>query len=382
MNAIRDQFLLDPTVTFLNHGSFGATPKVVFEEYQYWQRDLERQPVDFFRRKARLLREARVPLAEYLGTSPDQLGFVFNTSFGVNAIVHSLAQQLGPDDEVLSTNHEYGAVDKTWDYYAKRAPFKHIKAEIDVPVTSPEAFVEQFWRGVTRYTRVISLSHITSGTALQFPVEQVVARARSEGIFTVIDGAHAPGQIPLNLDALGADVYIGNCHKWLCAPKGSAFVHANERALRRIDPVLVSWGWFETERSATPLHDYLEMQGTRDIASFLSVPAAIRFQATHNWPARRDACHELVRNARAQMQALTGIAQHSPDERRWFTQLSILRLPAGTDVVKLKESLWKDHKIEIPAINWNNLPGVRISIQAYNDQSDVDKLIGAVAQMI
>jgi isopenicillin-N epimerase len=218
-------FLLDPEVIFLNHGSFGATPAPVFEAYQRWQRELEKQPVEFLDRRAPgLLEEARSRLSSFLGTETDNLVFTCNATTGVNIVAHSL--NLKPGDEVLATDHEYGAMDRTWGFLSEKYGFKYINYKLPFPLTDPESLVDAFWQGVTSQTRVIFLSHITSPTGIILPVAALCARARQAGIISIVDGAHAPGQIPLNLEQTGADFYTGNLHKWLCAPKGSAFIYA------------------------------------------------------------------------------------------------------------------------------------------------------------
>ena len=214
MNNFNQHFLLDPNITFLNHGSFGATPKSVFEEYQRWQRKLERQPVEFLdRRFAERMAASRAVLAEYFGTHRDDLVYITNATVGVNIVARSL--EFGPGDEVLTTDHEYGACDRTWKFLANKRGFNYIKQSIPIPVYTPDDFVEQLWLGVTSRTKVIFLSHITSPTAITFPIAEVCHRAREQGILTVVDGAHAPGQIHLNLEELGADFYTGNLHKWM-----------------------------------------------------------------------------------------------------------------------------------------------------------------------
>ena len=214
MLHLREQFLLDPDITFLNHGSFGATPKPVFDVYQNWQRELERQPVEFLdRRFAERMAASRAVLADYFGIQRDNLVYVTNATVGVNIVARSL--ELGIGDEVLATNHEYGACDRTWRFLSQKHGFAYINQPISVPLASMEDFIEQFWQSVTPHTKVIFLSHITSPTATIFPVAEVCRRASAQDILTVVDGAHAPGQIPLNLEEVGADFYIGNLHKWM-----------------------------------------------------------------------------------------------------------------------------------------------------------------------
>ena len=221
----RDEFLLDPDVVFLNHGSFGATPRPVFETYQDWQRRLEWQPVQFLGTDiAAYLAEARRALGRYLNVAADDLVYVPNATFGVNVVARSL--RLEPGDEVLATDHEYGACENAWLFMGRERGFRYVRQPIPLPLSSAADVMEQFWAGVTPRTKVIFLSHITSPTAMRLPVEAICERARAAGILTVIDGAHAPGQIPLDLTTVGADFYAGNCHKWLCAPKGAGFLFA------------------------------------------------------------------------------------------------------------------------------------------------------------
>jgi isopenicillin-N epimerase len=211
MPNLKKFFLLDPNVVFLNHGSFGATPRPVFRAYQKWQRELERQPVEFLgRRAADLMAGARASLAAYLGTAAVNLVYTQNVTVSINIVARSL--ELGAGDEVLASDHEYGAMDRTWRFLSKERGFRYITQAVSLQ--SRTDFVEAFWQGVTPRTRVIFLSHITSPTAVLFPIEEIIQRARAAGILTVIDGAHVPGQIPLQLDALGADFYGGNLHNY------------------------------------------------------------------------------------------------------------------------------------------------------------------------
>jgi isopenicillin-N epimerase len=233
VNRLRDEFLLESGVIYLNHGSFGATPRAVFESYQRWQLQLERQPVRFLSREHdELLRQSRGALGEYLGADPDDLVYVPNATHGINIVARSL--RLEPGDEILSSNHEYGACEYTWEFVCAKAGATYVKKQLPLAAVSDSDLVDRFWEGVTGRTRLIFLSHITSPTAVRFPVEDVCRRAREAGILTLIDGAHAPGQIPLDLAEIGADFYTGNCHKWMVAPKGAAFLHAR----REVQPLI------------------------------------------------------------------------------------------------------------------------------------------------
>src|SRR5579884_1523084 len=249
--VLRDRFLLDPDVIFLNHGSFGACPRPVFDVYQQWQRELERQPVAFIgRRKKELLAEARARLGEYVNADPGSLVYVPNATSGLNIVARSLA--LEPGDEILTTDHEYGALNMTWQRVCAKSGATYIQHPLPLPVGSPEDVVESFWSAVTPRTRVVFLSHVTSPTALILPVAEIVCRARAAGILTIIDGAHAPGHVPLDLTALGADVYAGNCHKWLCSAKGAGFLYVRPEHQDWVESLIVSWGWLGDHTFVSP----------------------------------------------------------------------------------------------------------------------------------
>ncbi|HWQ04759.1 MAG TPA: aminotransferase class V-fold PLP-dependent enzyme [Longilinea sp.] len=380
-NDYRKLFMLDPDIIFLNHGSFGATPRPVFAAYQEWQRKLEWQPVEFLGRRANdLLQGARGRLAAYLNTAADNLVFVTNATHGINIIARSL--RLGPDDEVLASDHEYGALDRAWRFLAGKSGFKYINIPISLPVGSAADFVESFFTKVTPNTRVIFLSHITSPTALIFPIQAICARARATGIITVIDGAHAPGQIPLTLDTLGADFYSGNCHKWLCAPKGSAFLYAAPHVQHMVEPLIVSWGWESDHPGDSRFIDILEWTGTRDISAFLAVPDAIDFQESHSWPDIRTRCHQLVVETQVNIQKLTGLTPLGGENPNVFAQMGASPLPATTDLDIVKSRLYEEYHIEVPMIDWNGTKLIRYSFQAYNDESDQEALLTALSDLL
>ncbi len=381
MILTRDDYLLNPDVIFLNHGSFGATPRTVFETYGAWQRRLEWQPVQFLGVElAGHLAEARAALGGYLSADADDLVYIPNATFGVNVVAHSL--RLGPGDEVLTTDHEYGACDRVWRYLSARQGFAYGRQSLPLPLGSAEEVVAQLWAGVTPRTRVIFLSHITSPTAVRLPVAAVCARARAEGILTVIDGAHAPGQIDLDLTTLGADFYTGNAHKWLSSPKGAAFLYARRAVQPMVEPLVIGWGW-EAEPGMSYGSRFLDHQqwlGTIDYSAYLSVPAAIRFQAEHDWPAVRVACRRLVGAAIDGIGALTGrpaLYAHGD-----YVQMAAAALPPETDTVVLKRRLLDEFAIEIPCTRWNGQPFIRVSIQAYNTAADVDALLAALRVLL
>ncbi|MDB5033622.1 MAG: putative aminotransferase [Chlorobi bacterium] len=378
---LRDLFLIRPDVAFLNHGSFGACPAPVFEEYQRWQRELESQPVEFLgRRFASLLRDARAPLAEYLNADADDLVYITNATVGVNIVARSL--KLGPGDEVLATNHEYGACDRAWRFLCGLSGAAYRHAEIPVPVTTHEDLVESLFAQVGPATRVIFISHITSPTALTFPIAEICRRARALGLITIVDGAHAPGQIPLDLAAIDPDFYTGNLHKWLCAPKGAAFLYARRSLQEMLEPLVVSWGWDAIIPTSSRFIDHHEYQGTSDPSPWLAVPAAIRFQQEHDWNDVRHRCHDILRRARPLIAEALDATFLSPDSDEWYAQMLAFILPDDIDAFELRERLYQEDLVEIPAFNWNGRQTMRISIQGYNSWDDVERLLNGIRRIV
>jgi isopenicillin-N epimerase len=382
MPSLKGYFLLDPTIVFLNHGSFGATPKPVFEAYQNWQQRLERQPVLFLGRElAGLMLESRIALGGYLNADADDLVYIPNATHGVNIIAHSL--QLKPGDEVLTTDHEYGACDYAWDFICGQTGAKYIHQPIVLPVDSEEEIVEAFWQGVTPQTKAVYLSHITSSTALRLPVEKICERARNAGILSIIDAAHSPGQIPVDLQRLNADMIFGNAHKWMLAPKGAAFLYVRREIQNLINPFIVSWGTNPTPDIATGSRfiDILQWTGTRDPAAALTVPTAIQFMKDHDWNDVRRQCHILLRQAIERICDLTKLPPLYPLDSIFYSQMGIAPLPKS-DLPILKSRLYDEYQVEVPLIEWNDQQFIRISIQGYNTLDDVDSLVNAVEALL
>jgi isopenicillin-N epimerase len=353
----------------------------VFEAYQRWQLELERQPVEFLGRRAdELLQDARVKLGAYLNAPADSLVFVTNATWGVNVIIRSL--DLDPGDEVLTTDHEYGANTLAWEWLLAKEGASLVKMPIAIPVATSEEVVESIWSGVTERTKAIFLSHLTSPTALILPVREICERAHNHGILTIIDGAHVPGQIPLDLQALGADIYAGNLHKWLCAPKGAGFLYVRPEEQGWVESLIVSWGWgAEGTLAPSSFVERNEWQGTRDIAAFLAVPAAICFQEENDWVNVRARCHQLASSARNQISELTGEPQISPDAPEWYAQMTACPIRTA-DAPELKRRLYDTYQVEVPVFNWNGHCILRASFQAYNDEHDLDRLLTALSTLL
>lgn len=379
------QFLLRDDVVFLNHGSFGACPRPVFEAYQGWQLELERQPVAFLGSKLLVERQraTRVDLAAELKTSPDNVVGLTNATLGLNIVAQSLDLKEG--DEILTTDHEYSALEKTWAYVARRTGAKIVVVKVPMPLMTEAQFTDTIIAGMTDRTRVLFLSHITSPTALVFPVERSVAEARRRGIWSVIDGAHAPGHIRLDLEALGADFYSGNCHKWMMAPKGSAFLYVRPELQSLINPLVISHGWTADNKEPgvmgpfgnTPFIDSIEMQGTRDPSAWLAVSAALKFRNDNDWWAIADHCRELAQDTAARLRDMTGLAPLSAPELS-APQMIAMPVPAMEDPVAIHDRLLAEYGIEIPVFNWQAHSIVRLSVQGYNSRPQMDILLGAL----
>ena len=325
-------------------------------------------------------------MASFVGCNPDELAFNPNPTTGVNVVARSL--HLQPGDEILGTDLEYGACERTWEWFTAKQGARYVRARIPLPATDPEAIVEAIFAAVTPHTRAIFVSHITSGTALRLPVEEITRRAHALGLLSIIDGAHAIGQIPVDLHALGADFYASTFHKWTCAPKGCGFLYAAPQHHGWTESPIVSWGWVEGREQFRPDDVFIsrnQMQGTRDLAAYLAAPSAVEFLDSHNWEAVRERCQELVVDARNRIAALHDLPQISPEatgDYAWFRQMAVIPVPASTDPVALKSRLYDEYRIEIPVTIVDDKPMLRISIQGYNSQDDVNALVSAVEELL
>jgi isopenicillin-N epimerase len=374
------QFLLDPTITFLNHGSFGACPKPIFEEYQRLQLELENEPVYFILKKqAEYLKIAKESLAKYIGCNENDFFFTPNPTFAVNTIMRSLDLKEG--DEILSTNHEYGAMDRTWNFYCKKSGAKYIRQNISLPVVSKEQILEEFWSGYTSKTKIVFLNQISSATALIFPVKEICDKARELGLITIIDGAHVTGQMDLNIMELNPDFYTGTLHKWMLAPKGSSFLYVKKGFQEMLDPLVVGWGYESVSPGESQFLDYQEFQGTRDISAFLSTPKVISFLEENDWKTKAKECRSIVLNNYQRFCDLLGTLPICPITEEFLVQMASIPVKTSNPV-GLKELLFNKYKIEIPVMPLNGNYFIRYSINAYNSQEDLDILYKALQDII
>ena len=350
---MRPGFLLDPEVAYFNHGGYGACRVEVFDEYQRLQRELEREPTTFFTRGYEAaLRDARAELARFVGARTDDLVFAPNATSALNAVIRSL--RIRPNEEILTTKHEYGAILRTLGF---------IRA--NVVLVEPEELTAEI--GIR--TRAIVVSHITSPTALVLPVEEVCEAARKAGVLSIVDGAHVPGQLPLDVEAVGADVYAGNCHKWLGAPKGAGFLWARPEHQEWIEPLVVSWGYHD-EADFGERHGW---QGTRDPAAYLAVPTAIELHRTFDAPRAEALADEAER----------GLAPFGLRPLRGARAPFMRALTVRTDDPDgLWRRLYDEHRVELPVYEWEDVALMRLSVGPYNDEADVARLVDAVRAVL
>ena len=380
MSNIKSQFLLRDDVTFLNFGSFGACPKPIFERYQQYQLELEQEPVQFITVTGlQYLKQSREALAAYINCPADDVVYVTNPSYAVNIIAKSF--NLQKDDEILTTNLEYGACDRAWNYYCKKVGAKYIRQPITLPIPSKEDLINEFFIGLTSKTKLVFISHLTSSTGLRMPVEEICAIAKQKGILTFVDGAHAPGQLPLNLQTLQADIYTGACHKWMMTPKGSSFLYVKNEHQHLFDPLIVSWGYQSTAPSQSQFLDYHQMQGTRDFSAFLCIPNAIEFMQQNNWSAVSKTCKEMVQQNAPRFCKLLKATPTAPITDDFICQL--YSTPIKTkQPLELHRHFFNQYKIEVPVMPHGDNVFLRYSIQAFNTQNDLDKLYNAVEDII
>lgn len=377
---MKSQFLLDPNITFLNHGSFGACPKPIFEEYQRLQLELENEPVYFILKKqAAYLKIAKERFSKYINCNANDFFFTPNPTFAVNTIMRSLDLKAG--DEILSTNHEYGAMDRTWNFYCKKSGAKYIRQNISLPVVSKEQILEEFWNGYTSKTKIVFLNQISSATALIFPVKEICDKARELGLITIIDGAHVLGQMDLNITELNPDFYTGTLHKWMLAPKGSSFLYVKKDYQPMLDPLVVGWGYESVAPGESQFLDYQEFQGTREISAFLSTPKVIDFLEENDWKTKSKECRNIVLNNYQRFCDLLNTQPICPITTEFLVQMASVPVKISNPVA-LKELLFNKYKIEIPVMPLNGNYYIRYSINAYNFQEDLDILYIALEDII
>jgi isopenicillin-N epimerase len=375
-SELASAFCLDPTILFLNHGSFGACPRVVLESQQRFRDRLELEPVRFFMRELEpLLDASRHALADFVGADEEGIAFVSNATAGVNAVLGSL--DLGPDDTLLVTDHAYNACRNALDFHARRRGAEVAVAHLPFPLEDPERIVESVLSCVTPKTRVALLDHITSPTGILLPIERLVRELDARGVDTLVDGAHGPGMVALDLTKLGAAYYAGNLHKWVSAPKGAAFLYVREDKRAAIRPTVISHGANSPRKDRSRYLLEFDWQGTVDPTAVLAVPDAISTMAAlvpGGFAAVMQRNRRLALSARTTLCEALGERPPAPDSM--IGALAAVRLPDATTgtpalVDPLQDELFHRFRIEVPVVSWG-FPKrwIRISAQLYNDEND------------
>jgi isopenicillin-N epimerase len=402
---------LDPAITFLNHGSFGATPRDVLEAQRRWRDRMEAQPIQFLARDLPgLLAETRAQLGAFVGAHPDDLAFVTNATGAVNAVVRSL--RFAPGDELLTDDHEYNATINVLRHVAERDGARVVVARIAFPSVSEDNVVDALLAAVTERTRLVLVSHVTSPTALVFPVERIVAALSERGVDTLVDGAHAPGMVPLDLDRLGAAWYTGNLHKWVCAPKGAAFLHARRDRQAGIRPSTISHGANAVlgapgnPGGSTRYRAEFDWQGTLDPTAWLAVTDALRFVGElvdGGWPEVMARNGELTLDARARLARVLGVDPATLPSPSMLGSMVALPLPssgplamagAGSsplDTDPLQQILLDRFRIEVPIYPWP-VPAaespdaamrlIRVSSAPHNGGDDAERLADSLQSLL
>jgi isopenicillin-N epimerase len=369
-HSVRAQWDLDPTVTFLNHGSFGATPRPVLDRQAALRAEMEAQPVEFlWRRLKGLQQEARNRVAAFLKADPDGLAFVPNATTGVATVLAGLDPS--PGDEILLTDHAYPAVLKAVRRLCDRSGADMVVAGIPLPLPEAGEIVARFTDRLAKRTRLAIIDHVTSPTAAILPVDRIVEECRRTGIPVLVDAAHGPGMLPIDLAQLQPDFWTGNFHKWVCAPKGAAALVVAPAHRDRIRPLVPSHGY------GGGFHDEFDWTGTHDPTSYLSVPAALDFFGGLGWQRIRTHNHELAAYGRRIVSEAVGTSSPVPEGS--FGSMAVVALPHGVasteeDAASAQARLYERHRIEVPFSAWSGRGLVRLSAQVYNSPSEYERL--------
>ena len=388
-SSLASHWDLDPEVVFLNHGSYGACPRVVLEEQTRLRAHIEREPVRFFVEELEAaLDEVKLRLGEFIGANPEDLALVPNATSGVNTVLRSL--DLGPTDELLVTDHEYNACRNALDFVAEQAGVAVVVAHIPFPIKDPAQVVAALLSKVTERTRLALFDHMTSATGMVLPVEEIVGRLDERGVDSLVDGAHGPGQLDLDLDGLGAAYYAGNCHKWLCTPKGSALLHVRRDRQDRIRPLSISHGANSTRTDRSRFLIEADWTGTHDPTPFLCIPTAIDAMGglfPGGWDELRTTNRALALAGRDALLSALGGEAPCPDEM--ISHLATVLLPEDTTPYEgayedpLQDALLSEYSVQVPVVRWTPLRSrfIRISAQAYNSAEQYEYLAAALTAL-
>lgn len=379
--GLLSEWLLEPGVIFLNHGSFGAVPRAVFEAQTEWRRRIEAAPVEMLaRRLDGLLDEAKQAVGTVLGMRPGDFGLVTNATEGVNVVLQSL--DLRPGDELVTTGHVYNAVRQSMRHAAICSGATYREIDCAPPIASADQLVQEIMGGLSDRTRLLVIDHISSPTAIIFPVEEIIRRCRERGIDVFVDGAHAPGMLPLDIERLGASYYAGNLHKWCCAPRGAGFLWVRPDRQERIHPLVIS------HRYGQGIAREFSWQGTRDVTPWLTAPAALEFMAKLGWERVREHNRALARWAHAMLCGRLGIEPISPIEGSLLGSMASLPLPSALPNMTeaegdlLQQRLYSEFRIEVPLMPRFGRGFVRLSAHVYNQSDDYHRLAEVLEALV
>ncbi len=377
----KNNFLINKDIFFFNNGSFGACPKAVFSKYQEWQRVVEYQPVEFYQKTLLpALNRSRQSIGSFINAEADDITLTRNATYATNTVIRSL--DLTEGDEVLVTNHEYGACINAWEFWQQEKGFKIKVINFDLPLPHTTEIISKIESCINSKTKVIFFSHISSMTAQLFPAKEICNLARENNIISIVDAAHAVGQYPLDINQIAPDFYFSNIHKWLFAPKGTAFLYVRKELQSIVKPLITGWGW-GTDRELQSGSDYIDSNqfyGTSDLSSFLTIPSSISFYEENNVVELKQRCNTLVKHFIQEANKITR-------KKSLYSKLAdclmmgIIEVPNKYSAQKLKDLLYDKYKIEVPVIEWEGRLMIRISIQIFNTEEEVEYFLDVLREI-
>lgn len=377
----KSDFLLNEDIHFFNNGSYGACPKTVFRKYQDWQRVIEFQPVEFFQKTLLPeLQKSRQLIGDFINADCDDLILTRNATYATNMVIRSL--DLKPEDEVLVTNHEYGACLNAWEFWQKEKGFELKKMNFELPLPATSDLISKIKSHINSKTKVIFFSHISSSTAQLFPAEEFCKLAREYNIISIVDGAHTIGQFPLDITEIAPDFYFSNIHKWLFAPKGTAFLYTRKELQSMVKPLITGWGWGSRRElpSGSEYIDSNQFYGTADLSSYLTISEAIKFYRENHVADLKKMCNSLAKHFIKEANKITQIKSlynEFPD----CLMMAVIEVPQKYPAQELKELLYDKYRIEVPIIEWEGKLLIRISIQIFNTEEEVEYFLKVLKEI-
>tara|TARA_B100001029_G_scaffold174915_1_gene175628 strand:- start:34 stop:1185 length:1152 start_codon:yes stop_codon:yes gene_type:complete len=381
MKNLKSHFLLDSEIVYLNHGSFGACPKFIFNDYIKIQKELEKNPIKFLDNDIQYkVKRSQIALSKFINCDEDDIVFFPNPTTAMNEVFRSINLKI--DDEILSTNHEYGALNKAWDFITLKTGAKYIQTKIPIPLHSHIDFINRIESKINKNTKVIFLSHITSSTGLIFPVKEIIELAKKYGIISIIDGAHVPGHINLDISKLNPDIYTGTCHKWMLSPKGVSFLYVKKEIQNQIDPLIISWGYANEKVERSSFQDEHLWQGTKDISPYLTISKTLEFREKHNWENISNICKKRIIEFGVEIKNKLSLKPLCSLDSKFLGQM--LSFDLNLPVSKLNQvlNILRANSIVIPIFEWENKLLMRISLNGYNSEDDIQRLLLALNKII